>query len=925
MTRILTTCLIVVSGFLVSCPGLGQEPVDFKNDVMPILKKHCAACHNDDDYEAGFTVDSYDGIEEGCDGEAVFVAGDPDDSWMIQLMTGNKEPLMPPDDQPRPTEDEIEILKLWIEQGANDSEADDPIDPNSKIELPAAVELNRKMPVTAVAWSNNDVVAVGRYQCVELLDAESMKSLGVLPHLGKVNSLEFSRDGELLWVAGGKVGQMGVAIAWNVSSQEAVQRIDGHRDAIYAIAQSPDETYVATASYDKQINLWKADSGELAFQCKGHNDAVYDLDFSTDSRNLLSASADQTIKVWSMADGKRLDTLGQPLKAQTATEFSPDNKIIAGGGADNRIRVWEFVSRESTEVNPLRNSCFAHEGPIVQLKFTPDGNHLVSSSEDKTIKVWDTNSFQQVATFHDQSDVCAALAISPNGRQIFVGRLDGSQEMIEIPEANSTEPIGVVGNDATIVEDGLAKAFQTIEELEPNNDVSSANLMSVPGYANGVIDGSDKDTDLFRFTAKKGQRLVVETRAGRNKSKLDSRIEILDAQGEPVPQVVLRAVRESYFTFRGKNSTIADDFRIHNWEEMTLNEYLYCNGEVVRLFKHPRGPDSGFMVYPGSGNRHTYFGTTAMTHALHETCYIVRPYPVGTEFQPNGLPTFRLNYENDDGSLRKIGSDSRVDFVAPADGEYIARVTDVRGFQSKDHRYRLEVRPAQPDFRVSIRNDQSINPGSGKEFSVSANRIDGFDKAITVEITGIPDGFSIDNPLVIEAGQLNARGTIFLSKEHTPIDEKLWKNVKVVARAEGQGGEVRKEVNGFKPISIAGEPKVEVRVATLEMTEAEAFDDAEPLVLTLRPGESIEAKIVLKRNSHKGRVSFGQADAGRNFPHGVYVDNIGLNGLMILAGKDEQRFFITAEKWVKPQERLFHLRANDVEGQITKPILLRIE
>jgi hypothetical protein len=59
-------------------------------------------------------------------------------------------------------------------------------------------------------------------------------------------------------------------------------------------------------------------------------------------------------------------------------------------------------------------------------------------------------------------------------------------------------------------------------------------------------------------------------------------------------------------------------------------------------------------------------------------------------------------------------------------------------------------------------------------------------------------------------------------------------------------------------------------------------------------------------------------------PHGVYVDNIGLNGLMITRGKTEQEFFITADDWVPETTRAFHLRA-EVEGNITSwPIVLHV-
>lgn len=923
MKNFLTLLLIVALFAPVLESADCQEPIDFDTQVKPILVKHCAGCHNDDDYEAGLSVDSFDSLEEGCDGEAVFLSGDAENSWMIQLINGDKEPLMPPDSYPRLSNEEVETLKNWIIEGANDSETEDP-PPEMDPETPLTVD--HDSPITAAAWSTKGVIAIGRFQTIELLDASTQKTIGILPHLGKVHSLEFSQDASKLLSAGGQVGQSGVATLWNVESQKPIQQLDAHRDAIYSATLSSDQKWIATASYDKQIKIWQIENGKLLTECRGHNDAVYDLAFSNDTKNLISASADQTIKVWSTTSGERLDTLGQPLKGQNVTTFSPDNQFIVGGGLDNRIRMWKFESRDSAKTNPLQNACFAHEAAIVQLAFTPNAKYLVSSSEDRTIKVWDPQDFRQVATYNDQPDVCAAIAISPDSQQIFVGRLDGSQDILLMDEVKDNDRVPADTAPRQVSANANAIEFSKRDESEPNNVIKSANKISVPTYVSGAIHsvGNGSDSDLFEFTAQKGEPLIIETRAARDRSKLDTKIEILDSQGQLVPRILLRAVRDSYFTFRGKNSNIADDFRIHNWQEMELNDYLYCNGEVVRLYQWPRGPDSGFLVYPGFGKRHTYFGTTATTHALHETCYVVRPFPVGTEFQPNGLPVFELNYENDDGSERKTGSDSRLHFLAPQDGKYFVRVTDARGFQGEDFKYRLEVRHARPDFKVSLQNEKTLSPGGGREFTVTVERIDGFDQAIEVELTGGPAAVRIDSPLLIEPGQLKAKGTLWLEKDHEPISDEQWNGVQVTARSTRNKQTISKTVNGFKPIEIKESPKAEFRVVSVETAESDAFDLQEPFVITIRPGESVEAKIVARRTRHQGRISFGMAEAGRNFPHGVFVDNIGLNGLMIPAGKNEQRFFLTAEKWVKPQERLFHLRANNVDGEVTLPILLRI-
>ena len=127
--------------------------------------------------------------------------------------------------------------------------------------------------------------------------------------------------------------------------------------------------------------------------------------------------------------------------------------------------------------------------------------------------------------------------------------------------------------------------------------------------------------------------------------------------------------------------------RLANWEEMLLNEYVYLSGDVIKLFQQRRGPDADAQFYPENGNRFAFFDTTSRAHALGEPAYIVVPYAVGTELPNNGLPVFTLNYENDDDAQRKLGKDSRLTFVAPADGDV---------FGSRHRRSRLLAATTSP-------------------------------------------------------------------------------------------------------------------------------------------------------------------------------------------------------------------------------------
>jgi hypothetical protein len=300
-------------------------------------------------------------------------------------------------------------------------------------------------------------------------------------------------------------------------------------------------------------------------------------------------------------------------------------------------------------------------------------------------------------------------------------------------------------------------------EREPNDTTDQATPISVGSAIDGQIEpqpGRSTDVDIYKFVARSNQTLVIETEAARRGSPLDTKIEVLEANGNPVERVLLQAVRDSHITFRGIDSN-TDDLRVENWQEMELNELMYLQGEVCKIFRMPQGPDSGFQFYNVDGKRRTYFDTSPFTHALDEPVYIVEPHPPGTILVPTGLPVFRVNYVNDHEADRKLGTDSRLLFTTPKDGTYFVRVTDSRGQGGNRFAYRLLLREAKPDFKITVNGtNPTVSPGAGVLFTVRADRLDGFDGDIRVDFSGLPHGFMATSPLVIQAGHLEARGTI---------------------------------------------------------------------------------------------------------------------------------------------------------------------
>jgi WD40 repeat protein len=914
---------MVLALLIASAPASAEETPNFTRDVQPILKRYCSGCHGEIAPEGGFNADSYDGLTKGSTKGPAYLPGDSASSRIVRLITGEAEPKMPPDDEPAPKAEELALLRAWIDAGAPGPDGSPPPVPQLIVPHVKPAE-GLRQPITALAISPDGTrVAVARFGEVTIQNAKTQETIAVLgEHPGKVNSVAFSADGKKLVTASGVTGLYGVATIWNVDEAKIEAQFQGHRDVLYDAELSPDGKTLATASYDAQAILWDVKTGQPRHTLKGHNGAIYDLAISPDSQLIVTASGDETCKVWSMTSGERLDTLGQPEGEQYSVAFSPDGKFIAAGGADHRIRIWKVVSKTGPKINPLVFAQFAHEGSILRLAYTSDGAKIVSVSDDREAKLWHTNTMQLLAHWPGQSDVAEALAILPSDAGFVLGQLDGQIAFRTIDPSLQPRQRSSVGSDLDVSSADLGE-IKKQNEQEPNNSAAEAQIVELPAEIAGAIRASgaeSNDTDVYRFSSKQGEQWVIETNAARSKSPLDSKIEILSPDGQPLPRVMLQATRDSYFTFRGKDSNTSDDFRIHNWQEMELNEYLYSDGEVVRLWLFPRGPDSGFKVYPGRGNRHTFFGTTATAHALGAPCWIVRPWSPDAEIPENGLPVFPIYWENDDDTRRELGKDSRLIFTAPRDGDYLVRVSDVRGFQSEKHKYTLTVRPAKPHFRVKLTGlNNTIPRGAGREFQVQLDRIDGYDGAVTVEIDGLPEGFSASGPIVIEAEQTAAVGTITARADASEPNDK--QDIKVRATAEIRGETVAHDVGGLGPLKLGEKPKLLVRLLP---AQGDPVPEGE-LVVTLKPGETTSARVRVERANFGGLVEFGKEDSGRNLPFAVFVDNIGLNGLLIPAGQTEQEFFITASPVAEPGERRFHLRATNVDGGVTSvPATIKI-
>lgn len=920
-----------------------NQQLQAEEPIEPLLQKFCLGCHNQQNAEVGLSLQTFDAIKKGSDSGSILNPSAPKDSLLYQVLRTDVDNTMPPEDESQPTAAERERLKQWVLSGAavQSMAAGIPTVPDVK-----SFTEHNSPSFSSVAISETSLAVGGsrKISIQDLATGATLRHLGVAE--GNVTSLTWTNQSKRLLAAVGLPGINGIALLLNPENGEIQQRFQGHTDAIYTAVMNADETTVATAGYDRRILIHDAATAKVTQTLSGHHGSIFQLSFDRTGTVLCSASTDGTVKVWNVLSGERLDTLSQAQGEQYCVQVGQKQQTIFAAGEDNRIRVWDLVSKKRPATNPLRISLFAHEQTIHQMRLSPDESILATAAEDGTVRVWKTNPLRQLQSLPVQSSMVTSLAFS-SSNQLIVTTLQGGSKTFQLtPETDPSDAFNAETAGSSLSKSRISKlasgpptsmsvALPEMSESEPNNNATSAQQVSIPVVVSGLIHplSASTDDDCYAFDAVAGQSLVLEVNASRNKSPLDSKIEILSETGQPLLRTQLQAVRDSWFTFRGKNSEQSGDFRLFNWREMELNQFLYADGEVTKLHHYPRGPDSGFNVYPGFGNRHTYFGTTATSHALLAPAFIVEPHPPAAKIVSNGLPVFPVYYENDDDGLREFGADSRLFFEVPDNGRYVVRISDAREFSGKDFHYELTIREPQPSFSITHNATKfAVSKGAGKEIEFKAKRIDGYQGPITIKAEGIPPGYLCSAPVTIQQNQHRAYSTIFATQSAAAITEEQRKAIRFISTAEQTNGQQRTiDVQGIQEFKLQDQPKLKIVIhsfmpeqASTNEENAQTSEAQKATVLSIRPGQTINAFLTLDRLKHKGVVSFGKEDAGRNLPHGVFVDNIGLNGLLLLKDQSQRKFYITASPVAEPGTYPFHLKSN-VDGITSYPATLVVE
>ncbi len=247
-------------------------------------------------------------------------------------------------------------------------------------------------------------------------------------HTGPVTSVAFSPDGHTL-VSGSLDKTVRV---WEINFGQVLHVLKQHTDGIWCVAYSPDGRTVASGGRDSTVFLWNIVTGFPRHTLKLKS-GVTSLAFSPDGRTLVTGSHDSSVQIWSAETGALQRTWMGHTGRVTSVAFSPAGDSVASSGVDGTVRFWNT----SVSTNQLRFTPFGQVTYLWSIAFSPDGLWLAGAA-DKTIRLWNLTTQQQVRVFEGHTGAVSSVAFSPDGRTLASG---DAHKLVQLWETSTGKPL----------------------------------------------------------------------------------------------------------------------------------------------------------------------------------------------------------------------------------------------------------------------------------------------------------------------------------------------------------------------------------------------------------------------------------------------------------------------------------------------------
>ncbi|KAJ1652668.1 translation initiation factor eIF3 subunit [Dispira simplex] len=256
-----------------------------------------------------------------------------------------------------------------------------------------------------------------------------MRPILLQGHERALTQIKYNREGDLLF----SVAKDNVINVWFSHNGERLGTYNGHQGTIWSVDINSDSTLLISGSADNTARLWRVQDGQLLHTWHT-NTAVKRVQFSEDDKFVLLVTEQRmgfpgTIVVFAI-DPTMAEQSDEPLNVikpepskATVAGWGYLNKYIVAGHEDGSMCLYDWGTGD------VLQSVHDHTATITDLQFSTDRTYFITSSKDKTSRIYDSNTLQALKEYTCDAPLNSA-AIVPVLQEFVV--LGGGQEAMQV-------------------------------------------------------------------------------------------------------------------------------------------------------------------------------------------------------------------------------------------------------------------------------------------------------------------------------------------------------------------------------------------------------------------------------------------------------------------------------------------------------------
>lgn len=376
-------------------------------------------------------------------------------------------------------------------------------------------------------------------------------------HDAPITNFAFSQDGSML----ASLDADGMLKLWHLSTRgpQLQMSFSGGISGLGELDFSPDGTRLVTTSSGGTVRVWDiTPEGILEwFTLTGQSEYIQHLALTKDGRYFATTSFDGTAKLWELISRKELLTISAHQGPLVDIAFSPDRTLLATAGEDNHVKIWQLDLAEGATSAALLYTLKGggHSPTHTAIDFSPDGTKLAIGGLFGKAEIWDVKTGQMLISMHAHASGVHELAFSPDGNYLAIAG-DSSNAVAKILDVTSGKTVSTFSghDDPRYPIMGIA--------FSPNGK----------HVASGSSDGSLK---------------IWEARTGRELLKL----------------VAHSSVDAVDFSPDGKYlASVSLDGTVRKWDAASGEELVLYRGDGTPLFDVKITPDGKKIIASGAGS-----------------------------------------------------------------------------------------------------------------------------------------------------------------------------------------------------------------------------------------------------------------------------------------------------------------------------------